>query len=162
MALSRRELCRDWVSTALGEISVSNGYRTNPLIHRHFVYPSGGAGDTHICVVVESEMITAQDDNMTDFDSEIKIVVLGRFNSTTSFTGTEVVSGGETDGEYLLHDIKQIVYTLMLEKVNTEGNRWLILGKKGVATFGPTYFPNNQGELRVEFYVKIYAEDREF
>ena len=162
MALSRRELCRDWVTTALGAISVSGGYRTDPVIHKHFVYSSTNAGQTHICVIVENEVMTTGDDNMTDFDSEIKIVVLGRFNATTTFTGTDVVVGSEADGEYLLHDIKKVIYTLMLEKVNTAGNRWLILGKKGLTTFGPTYFPNNQGEVRLEFYVKIYAEDGSF
>ena len=157
---SRREQVRDWLAAAMDSISTDAGFRTDPEIHKHFIYQS--SGQTHICVVIESEVNTAIDDNLTVFDTELKIVILGRFNATTTFAGNETVSGSETDGEYLLDDIKRVVYTLMLAEINTTANRRMILGKKGINALGPTYMPNNQGEVRVEFYVKIHAEDREF
>ncbi len=156
--MNRRETVRDWLYTNLCMITTGNGYRTSPTVHKHFVYPNQEE-QTHICLVFENEVWTAQDDNMTDFDSEIKVVVLGRFKGVTEFSGTEKKPGAETEGEALLEDMKRLVYTLMLSEVNNSTNRRLILGKKGVQCFGPTYYPGNAGEARLEFFVKIPAQD---
>jgi len=159
---SRRELVRDWIAAAFEAIDSDEGFRTDPEVHKHFLYPAATSGGTHICIILENETMTALDDNETEFDSDIKVVCLGRFNATVTFSGTELVSGSETDGEYLLDDMKRVVYTLMLSDVNLASNRKLILGKKGVNMFGPTYYPGNQGECRLEFWVRIYAQDGEF
>ena len=156
--MSRRETVRDWIAVALDTIQTSGGYRTDPIIHKHFTYPTAGE-QTHICVIMDNESWVARDDNMTDFDSEIKVVVLGRFNAAVSFSGKEPVSGAESDGEALLQDMKKVVYGLMLAEINSSSNRRYIMGAKGVQCFGPTYYPGNQGEVRIEFFVKIYSQD---
>jgi hypothetical protein len=82
---SRREYVRDWLASTLDNIETSGGYRTNPVIYKHYVYPTANAEPLYICVIIETESMTAQDDNMTDWDSEMKVVLLGRFNSTVTY-----------------------------------------------------------------------------
>lgn len=156
--MNRRETVRDWLYTNLSTITTGNGYRTSPRVHKHFVYPTTDEA-THLCLIFESEVWTAQDDNMTDFDSEVKVVVLGRFKTQMNYSGVEAVSGSESEGEALLEDMKKCVYSLMLSEVNNAGGRRLILGKKGVQCFGPTYYPGNTGECRLEFFVKLPSQD---
>lgn len=156
---SRRELVRDWLATAFDEISTDAGFRTDPVIHKHFIFTGEPC---HICVILDTEVLTAQDDSESVFDSELKVIVLGRFLSTISYSGTEQVTGSETDGEYLLDDMKRVLHTLMIAEVNTTANRRIIMGKRGIQCFGPTYFPNNSGECRLEFYVKLFAEGKQF
>jgi hypothetical protein len=55
--------------------------------------------------------------------------------------------------------MKRCLFTIMLSEVNNATNRRLILGKRGIQCFGPTYYPGNSGEVRVEFFVKIPAQD---
>lgn len=157
---SRREIVRDWLAANLSVIATSDDFRTSPKVHKHFVYE--GAETPHLCVVIEQEKLTGGDDNFTSFDSEMKVVILGRFNATTSYSGGEPVYGGETEGEYLLDDIKRILYPLMLSEVNnTSGLRRIIMADRGLMFYGPTYFPKGQGELRVEFWVQMPSEGKE-
>jgi hypothetical protein len=158
---SRREQLRDQLVTELTQISVANGYRTDPqLVSRAIVYADEVQNYPTLCVILGDESIQQLDTIRTAFNSVIPVVVLGYYRADTESAGVTKVAG-DTAGERLFHDMKRCVGAFILKFVNDTTYPWHVTAKD-IQGFAPRLWKENRGECRLEFNVQIQRQDVDF
>ncbi len=161
---SRRELVRDWLAAQFSTISTDNGYRTTPTVHKHLVYPQQATPSCTICVILEREDTHGLDDRWLTWDTKLKFTVLGYAQGELTFSGTEPQYSAEVAGELLADDMKRCLWAIAQSEVNDSTNPRLINlspDGPGLVIIGPTYFPQNYCECRLEFEVLLPAQSGE-
>jgi hypothetical protein len=158
---SRRESLRDSLVTEYTQISVANGYRTDPkLVSRAVIYDDEVSDYPTICVILGDETIQQLDTMKSAFTSTVPVVILGYYKADLQAAGVDKVAG-DTEGEKLFHDMKRCLASFVLDSVNHADTPWHVMSKD-IKGFAPRLTKESKGECRLEFDVQLQRQDGTF
>ena len=165
MATSRRELLRDQLVRAFGQISTDNGYRTDPLpVVKTLLLPGQAVEFPTICVSIGDEYLSFPEGDMPRANlltTYVNVEVRGYFGGDTTGVGEDLYAA-ENYGEPLLHDMKQVFAGFLTTNINHSTEGWLVSNVRDPKFFGPRPAARNSGMVSIQFVVKFIRQSATF
>ena len=165
MAASRRELLRDQLARLFGEISVDNGYRTDPFPVRKTMLPQDQiTNHPTICVGLGPEWLSFPEGDMPRANlltTYINVEVRGYYADEMEGVDEDIWAA-ETAGEPLLHDLKKCWAALLTTNINSSTEGWIVSNVRNPEFIGPTPTAKNRGYVSLRFIVKFIRQSSTF